>query len=84
MSNIRFNQIEEQFKQLEKQMAYYEYCRQKTIEDLERRKKAFKDPECQKIYHQLIEYCGGEKVVRPGIRGRAKQLAINCFLKNPP
>jgi hypothetical protein len=53
----------------------------KTMEDVEKRRKAWEDPKCQEIYHQILEFCGGESVVRPGMRGQIKQHAITCFLK---
>lgn len=37
--------------------------------------------ECEKIYKKLINQAGGFNIVRPGMKGRAKQMAMNCYSK---
>jgi hypothetical protein len=65
----------------EKHMDYLEKQRKKTMEAEERRREAWKNPKCQEIYHRIIEFCGGNDVVRSGMKGQIKQHAITCFLK---
>jgi hypothetical protein len=60
---------------------YREYSKQISQKQVEERKAAWKTKECQEIYRNLINAAGGFKIVRPGMRGRAKQLAISAYLK---
>lgn len=45
------------------------------------REKAWESKECEDLYEKLINVAGGFRVVRPGMRGRAKQMAITCYMK---
>lgn len=59
---------------------YQGHSRKTALLNLERRRNAWKDEGCKSIYRDLIKAAGGPSIVRPGMRGRAKDLAINCYL----
>jgi hypothetical protein len=60
---------------------YYKHSVEASERNEKRRSEAFLTKECQEIYRSIIDYCGGEEVVRPGMLGQIKQYAITCFLK---
>lgn len=43
---------------------------------------AWHEPKCQEMYLNLLNFLGGEKNVRPGVKGRIREYVITCFLKN--
>lgn len=65
---------------------HQDHSRKMTMLNLERRRNAWKNEECRKIYRVLVNAAGGASVVRPGMRGKAKEIAINCYLNEsiPP
>ncbi|WP_407268901.1 hypothetical protein [Radiobacillus sp. PE A8.2] len=69
---------------IEKQLKQMEYnVRQagKAMLQESKREVAWTDKRCKEIYTKLINYAGGTKIVRKGMQGKAKQLAITSFLK---
>ena len=63
---------------------YYEHSVISSRKQNELRSLAWQDRKCQQIYHDLINEAGGLAVVRPGMKGEAKQTAITSFLRDEP
>jgi hypothetical protein len=73
--------MDKKFEDWKKNFEYEVLSRENSLANEKRRKDAWEKPECKKIYQELIEIAGGENVVRPGMKGKAKQLAITCYLR---
>jgi hypothetical protein len=73
--------VEEQLRKLQKQVDQQEGSYLKAKENEAIRNQAFQEKGCQQIYRKIINYCGGFKVVRPGMKAKVKQHAITCYLK---
>jgi hypothetical protein len=63
------------------ELNYKMKCYSATQENLELRRSTWKIKQCQDLYVRLVEFAGGFNVVRPGMRGRAKDIAITSYIK---
>lgn len=70
---------------LDKKIDEFNYkiqCYSATQDNLELRRSTWKIQKCQDIYIRLVKFAGGFDVVRPGMRGMAKNIAITSYVKN--